>query len=474
MNQAGGGQSWALIGGATVIAVAMVVAAWVVRGARPKPAAAPVAATPNQAALGGGGSAGAGGATPLRRGPGWGFEPTPAEGGDQRPAAPADASSPAPAEGDTPEGDAAAGGAAERDAILAALEASRNDEALRQARARLARLGAAATAEDHFLVGSACFQTQQFEAGLQAFRQAATIEPDNPLARKNLATVLLLRGRPLEALPHAARLCELTPDDVEAWSMHARGLWSAARFTEAVAAATTGLEREAEHVELLQLHARASLMTNDFAAALADGDVLRRLDAQDPWGWLLAAVLRHRGGLREEALALTREALARLDAATLEVAVAHGVLSGVLEQADEAEGQALREQIAQRFGTPADRGVWLGAVGARFLEFNELGAASFFFGLAHQVDPRPSHLRQTGLIKLIGGDVPGALDELERAVAMEAEAADQARTWAALELARGAAGDAEGAREAAERADALHPGQAERTRRIFEVLRRRR
>lgn len=162
----------------------------------------------------------------------------------------------------------------------------------------------------HALLAYVLLERGEPAAALAQARSAVGHDPDLPFAHHALAVVLLHGGEPESATQSAHAAIRLDPDDADHYALFAQIAAAQKRWQAMLGAADAGLERDAAHVDCLNLRAMALVRLGRSAEADASLEASLGRDPHNPHthqaqGWALlhkgdgkAAVEHFREALR--------------------------------------------------------------------------------------------------------------------------------------------------------------------------------
>jgi len=157
-------------------------------------------------------------------------------------------------------------------------------------------------AKQHFLAGIAQFETQQYEAALAAFEQAAALAPERASVQFNLGTTLFHLGRHDDAIVALNKSLAADAQQAPAWFTLGLCRLALEDWPAASQALQRGLALAPEAANIWLTLAQCQLRQNDVVSALDAMRSATRAAPNDPQPWSeLGGLLREIGQYEEAA-----------------------------------------------------------------------------------------------------------------------------------------------------------------------------
>ncbi len=328
-------------------------------------------------------------------------------------------------------------------ALLQVGDAAGAREALREAEA----LGAGAHPGVNYYLGVAAQQLGDMAAAERRFRRTLEVDPGSVSARRSLAFLYLLTGRPEQAQPLLEQLVAERPDDALAWHYLGAVRWAAGRFAAARDAFARAIRAEPGMTDARLGEAKALATLGRLDEADRHLEELTRQAPELAEAWFEWGRLALREGEVEQAIARLERAL---------------LLEPTHERARYNLGLAYR-----RAGREADARALLEAAAKQQVAERQRQREL----LREVVRDQAGELYRQALEALAAGHPQAAAARFEEAIAAAGEAATAA-FWLGLGSARLQAGDAEAAALALRRAVDLDPEMAVAWRLLADALER--
>jgi tetratricopeptide (TPR) repeat protein len=138
------------------------------------------------------------------------------------------------------------------------------------------------TWEQHLSRANDYSAAQQWDKAAKEYREVLRLAPENPAALRQLGTLYLDRGQPLQAYPLLKKISELQPDDAEIQLKIGTILLSGGLLAEARDAARQALDKHPDNDQALLLFADASRNPDDIEDARKFIQTLRDNDQDHP------------------------------------------------------------------------------------------------------------------------------------------------------------------------------------------------